>query len=119
MDGTPVRNRNWLTEEGLNSKSSPTIFFLFINTCRKVKVMKKEDYLIDLDLSNKDDEYYMMFRNPKNRIIRIDNIDKIQLKRVSPDAVELKIINSKNKTYLYHYVNEIITLLDDLELGIE
>ena len=79
----------------------------------------KDNKIIDVDFTEKENEYYIVFRNPKNEIIRIDNIHKIELIRVNEDAVELKIESASNKIHIYHYVNDLITLLDDLDIGFE
>ena len=79
---------------------------------------RKNYYYIDEDFTKSDSEYYVMFRTPKNKDKRINKISRIQLIRTSPDSVELKIITKNNKTFIYHYPNGLITLLDNIDIGI-
>ncbi|RAP49239.1 MAG: hypothetical protein BZ138_08155 [Methanosphaera sp. rholeuAM270] len=81
--------------------------------------MDNKNILINEDFTDRDEKYYVTFLSPKNKIVEIHNISKIILERTGPDIVQLKIKYGDNKTAIYYYVNEFITLLDSFDIGLE
>lgn len=76
----------------------------------------KDNYIINEDFTDKENEYYVIFQTPGDETRRIEKIEKIQLKRINDDSIELQIKNNE-RTYVYHYVNELISLLDKFDIG--
>lgn len=75
-------------------------------------------YLINETFDEKEEDYYILFTTPNNIHKKIEKIEKIQLRRTSPDSIELKITTKNNKTHIYHYPNGLITLLNNIDIGI-
>lgn len=80
--------------------------------------MKTEDnYIINEDFTDKEGDYYVIFRTPGDIVQEINHVEIIQLKRNSGDSVELKIRHNGGRWMVYHYVNELIGLLDKFDIG--
>lgn len=76
----------------------------------------KDNYIINEDFTDRENSYYIIFKTPDDITKRIEDIQILQLKRITNDSVEL-LIKNKNKTYIYHYIDEYIHLLDHLDIG--
>lgn len=78
----------------------------------------ESNYLINENFEDKEEDYYVLFTTPTNIHKKIEKIAKIQLQRTSPDSVALKITTKNKRTYIYHYPNGLITLLDKIGVDI-
>ncbi len=79
--------------------------------------MSGKNYIINEDFTSNNNKYYVVFITPNDVVKRVEGVEKIQLVRNSPDALELKIKNN-DRWLVYHYVNEHIDLLDKFDIGL-
>lgn len=78
----------------------------------------EENYILDEDFTGGDNEYYLLFKTPDGENKKVENLNRLRLRRITDDSVELTINHSNpNRTLIYHYVNDFIELLDYLDIG--
>jgi len=78
----------------------------------------KDNYIIDEDFSERTGKFYIVFYTPEDKKVRINDVQKMQLKRITDDSLELVIVD-KNRNWIYHYTNDNIILLDKIDIGVE